>query len=54
VPASAARLALGEMADALLLASSRVEPARLLTSGYRFRHPDLEEALRQMLGRTRR
>jgi hypothetical protein len=54
VPAPAARLALGEMADALLLASSRVEPARLLASGYRFRHPDLEEALRQMLGRTRR
>jgi NAD dependent epimerase/dehydratase family enzyme len=54
VPASAARLALGEMADALLLSSSRVEPARLLASGYRFRYPDLEAALRQMLGKRRR
>ena len=54
VPATAARLALGEMADALLLASTRVEPARLLASGYRFRHPDLEAALRQMLGKRRR
>jgi len=53
VPALAARLAFGEMADALLLSSARVEPARLLATGYRFRHPDLETALRQMLGRAK-
>jgi hypothetical protein len=53
VPAFAARLAFGEMADALLLSSARVEPARLLATGYRFRHPDLEAALRQMLGKTK-
>ena len=54
VPAFAARLAFGELADALLLASARVEPARLLAAGYRFRHPDLEDALRHLLGRPAR
>lgn len=51
VPAFAARLAFGEMADALLLASARVEPVRLLASGYAFRHPELEGALRHLLGK---
>ena len=50
LPAFAARLALGEMADALLLASTRVEPARLLGTGYVFRNPELEAALRHLLG----
>ena len=49
MPAFAARLALGEMADALLLASARVLPARLIAAGYQFRFPDLEGALRHML-----
>ena len=49
LPAFAATLALGEMAEELLLASARVEPARLLASGYKFRHPELEEALRHLL-----
>jgi uncharacterized protein (TIGR01777 family) len=52
VPAFAARLAFGEMADALLLAGARVMPARLQASGYRFRFPDLESALRHLLGRV--
>jgi hypothetical protein len=51
VPAFAARLAFGEMADALLLAGARVMPARLQSSGYRFRFPELEGALRHLLGR---
>ena len=51
MPAFAARLAFGELADALLLSSQRVEPTRLLASGYRFLHPDLEPALRSLLGR---
>jgi len=51
VPAFAARLALGEMADSLLLASARVEPARLAASGYAFRYPELEGALRHLLGK---
>ena len=49
LPAFAARLALGEAADALLLASTRVEPARLTQTGYTFRYPTLEGALRHLL-----
>ena len=49
MPAFVARLALGEMADALLLASARVVPARLLESGFVFRYPDLVGALRHLL-----
>ena len=49
LPAFAARLAMGEMADELLLFSARVEPARLLAAGYQFRHRRLEAALRQIL-----
>jgi len=52
MPAFAARLAFGEMAEELLLASARVEPSRLLETGYRFRFVRLEEALRHVLGRT--
>lgn len=49
MPALMARLAFGEMADELLLASTRVAPTRLLASGYRFRWPELEPALRDLL-----
>jgi uncharacterized protein (TIGR01777 family) len=49
LPAFAARLAFGEMADALLLASQRVIPTRLQASGYKFRYPELEGALRHLL-----
>ena len=49
VPAFAARLAFGEMADAVLLAGARVEPARLKESGYDFKHTEIEEALRHVL-----
>jgi len=51
VPAFAARLAFGEMADALLLASTRAVPRRLSETGYDFRHADLDTALRHLLGR---
>jgi uncharacterized protein (TIGR01777 family) len=51
LPAFAARLLFGEMADELLLASARVEPVKLLASGYRFRHPEAEGAMRYLLGR---
>jgi uncharacterized protein (TIGR01777 family) len=54
VPASAARLVFGEMADALLLASQRVVPTRMQESGYHFRLADLEGALRHLLGRFAR
>ncbi len=49
MPAFAARLAFGELADALLLSSQRVMPSRLKESGYRFRYPELEGALRHLL-----
>ncbi|MDQ3791816.1 MAG: TIGR01777 family oxidoreductase [Actinomycetota bacterium] len=51
LPARAARLALGELADALLLASQRIEPAKLKETGYEFRYQELEGALRHLLGR---
>jgi uncharacterized protein len=44
-PALALRLALGEMADALLLSSQRVQPERLLQDGFTFRYENLEAAL---------
>lgn len=49
LPAFMARLILGEMADALLLSSQRVEPAKLLSSGYAFRHNNLADTLRRNL-----
>lgn len=52
MPAFAAKLALGEMADELLLASCRVDASYLVNSGYEFRQPTLEAALRHLLGRT--
>lgn len=52
LPAFAARLALGEMADALLLASTRVVPGALENHDYHFQHPELETALRHLLQRN--
>ncbi len=49
LPGFIARLVLGEMADELLLASTRVVPARLTAAGYRFQFADLEAALRHVI-----
>ncbi len=49
LPAFAARLVLGEMADALLLASARVEPAKLQASRFVFRHREIDAALSDVL-----
>lgn len=49
LPAFAARLAFGEMADALLLASALVRPAALEQHGYQFRVPELDAAIRKVL-----
>jgi NAD dependent epimerase/dehydratase family enzyme len=51
IPAWVMRTVAGELADEVMLASTRVEPERLLEAGYRFRTADLESALRHMLGR---
>ena len=50
LPAFAARLALGEMADELLLTSARVDAGRLVDSGYVFQDPTLAGALKRLLG----
>ncbi len=52
MPALALRMMFGEMADELLLSSTRVEPEKLAESGYTFRYPTLEGALRHLLGKT--
>jgi uncharacterized protein (TIGR01777 family) len=49
VPALVLRLLYGAMADEALLASQRVEPVRLITSGYPFQHTDLRKALTVLL-----
>ena len=52
IPSFGLRLMFGEeMANELFLASTRVEPSRLLKTGYPFQYPDLESALRHILGR---
>jgi len=51
LPALAVRLLLGEMGQALLLDGARVLPRRLERAGFRFRHPNLEDALRAALGK---
>jgi uncharacterized protein (TIGR01777 family) len=51
MPRMMARLAFGEMANELLMASSRVLPKVLLDGGYGFLYGDLESALRHLLGR---
>jgi uncharacterized protein (TIGR01777 family) len=51
MPAFAARLAFGQMADELLLASQRVQPAKLVSSGYKFQFSDLRDSLESVLRR---
>jgi NAD dependent epimerase/dehydratase family enzyme len=48
VPGIALRLALGE-GRAMLLASQRVLPRKLLAEGFRFEYPRISEALRASL-----
>jgi uncharacterized protein len=54
VPAFAPRLVLGEAADEFLFFSQRALPVRLQETGYRFRFPELEQALRHTLDRPGR
>lgn len=49
MPAFAARLAFGEMADEMLLASQKVIPKRLTTAGFVFKYPELEPTLKHLL-----
>jgi uncharacterized protein len=50
-PAFALRLALGEMADVLLLSSQKVMPSMLVENGYKFLQPDLAGALAEIYGK---
>lgn len=49
VPGAAVRLLYGDMAE-VVIAGQRAVPARLRELGFTFRHPDVEPALRDVLG----
>jgi uncharacterized protein (TIGR01777 family) len=51
-PAFALRLALGEMADALLLSGQRAVPAKAERLGFQFRYTKLDDALRAIFSRS--
>jgi uncharacterized protein (TIGR01777 family) len=51
MPAFQARLLFGEMAEEILLTGARVLPTRLQEAGFAFVEPDLEQALRSVLGK---
>jgi uncharacterized protein (TIGR01777 family) len=51
LPRPVMRVMFGEVADAVLLASLRVLPSKLTAAGFAFDHPELEPALRFVLGR---
>ena len=53
LPGFAAKLLLGEMAQELLLSGQRVLPKALEATDYPFRFPQLEDALRHLLGRVK-
>lgn len=52
VPDAAVRAVAGEAGEEMLLTSTRMMPEKLVNSGFRFAYPDLEPALRHLLGRT--
>jgi uncharacterized protein len=49
MPAFVVRLVFGEMGEELFLGSQRVEPFKLKATGYQFQHPDLRNALKDIL-----
>lgn len=53
VPKPMLRLTLGELAEALIT-GQRVLPRRALEAGFRFEHPEIESALRDLLGKSER
>lgn len=46
------RIALGEMADALVLTGQRVVPQRALSHGFHFRYPEIDRAFRGIYGES--
>ena len=51
VPAAMLKLIFGEMAEETLMASTRAVPERVQRAEFRWRHAELESALRHVLGR---
>ncbi len=51
LPEKMIRFVFGQMGEEILLSSTRVTPGFLERTGYRFQHPDLENALRHLLGK---
>jgi uncharacterized protein (TIGR01777 family) len=49
MPAFAARLVLGEMADSLILSSTRVKCDKLQESGFHFSYPQISDSLNHVL-----
>jgi hypothetical protein len=49
VPALALRMMMGDMADEMLLTGQFVIPKKALDTGYKFRFPELDPALRDVL-----
>jgi len=49
MPAFAVKAVFGEMGEELLLSSAKVEPNKLISSGYPFRHRDLSKSLQHLL-----
>jgi len=52
MPAFVVRLVMGEMGEEFMLSSRRIQPAKLLAARYRFRFPELEQALRHEMEST--
>ncbi|MEL7431092.1 MAG: TIGR01777 family oxidoreductase [Chlamydiota bacterium] len=53
IPSSILSLIIGEMAQELLLASTRAMPDKLLKAGFCFKYPELEQALREIISSTK-
>lgn len=51
MPAFAVKTVFGEMGEELLLSSQKVEPGKLISSGYPFRYRELRASLEGLLGR---
>ncbi len=51
MPAFLVRLTMGEMGEEFMLSSRRMQPAKLLAAGYRFRFPELDHALQHEVQR---
>jgi NAD dependent epimerase/dehydratase family enzyme len=51
VPSFALRLAFGEAADELLICNQKMNPQKLLDSGFKFSHPDLASACAWVLNK---